>query len=134
MFTLFLVKGVLGQKIPSYVPSNGLIGYCPFNGNANDESGNGNNGVVNGAILTSDRNGNLNSAYSFNGINSRISLPQPFLGGTQNNLFSFFARVNFNSTANSPNIWGKTKFWGEINFQVNSDNSIQFWCANHDSK
>lgn len=27
----------------------GLIAYYPFNGNANDESGNGNNGAVNGA-------------------------------------------------------------------------------------
>jgi hypothetical protein len=35
------------SNIPSYVPSNGLVGYWPFNGNANDESGNGNDGVVN---------------------------------------------------------------------------------------
>jgi hypothetical protein len=34
------------QNIPSYVPKNGLIGWWPFNGNANDESGNGNNGIV----------------------------------------------------------------------------------------
>lgn len=31
---------------PKPIPSNGLIGYWPFNGNANDESGNGNNGVI----------------------------------------------------------------------------------------
>lgn len=37
----------------------------PFNGNANDISGNGNNGVIVGATLTSDRFGNPNSAYSF---------------------------------------------------------------------
>jgi len=55
------------QTIPSYVPTNGLVGWWPFNGNANDESGNGNNGTVNGATLTSDRNGNVNSAYDFNG-------------------------------------------------------------------
>ncbi|MFY7943724.1 MAG: LamG-like jellyroll fold domain-containing protein, partial [Crocinitomicaceae bacterium] len=39
----------------------------PFNGNANDESGNGNNGTVNGATLTTDRFGNANKAYSFDG-------------------------------------------------------------------
>lgn len=55
------------QNLPAYVPVNGLAGWWPFNGNANDESGNGNNGVVNGATLTSDRNGALNSAYSFDG-------------------------------------------------------------------
>ena len=54
-------------QVPSYVPTNGLVGYWPFNGNANDESGNGNNGTVNGATLTSDRHGNENSSYSFGG-------------------------------------------------------------------
>ena len=53
------------QNVPSYVPSNGLVGWWPFNGNANDESGNGNNGTVNGATLTTDRFGNATMAYSF---------------------------------------------------------------------
>ena len=52
--------------LPTYVPANGLVGWWPFNGNANDESGNGNNGSVNGALITDDRNGNQNSAYNFN--------------------------------------------------------------------
>jgi len=55
-------------NIPSYVPTNGLVGWWPFNGNANDESGNGNHGTVNGATLTSDRNGVLNKSFEFNGI------------------------------------------------------------------
>jgi hypothetical protein len=59
-------------QVPSYVPTNGLQGWWPFNGNANDASGNANNGTVNGATLTSDRFGNLNSAYSFNGTNNDI--------------------------------------------------------------
>jgi len=53
----------------------GLVAYYPFNGNANDESGNGNHGVVYGATLTEDRFGNLNSAYLFNGVTHYISLP-----------------------------------------------------------
>jgi uncharacterized protein (TIGR02145 family) len=53
--------------------TNGLVAYYPFNGNANDASGNGNNGTVNGAILSSDRFGNLNSAYSFNGTTNLIN-------------------------------------------------------------
>ncbi len=55
--------------------TSGLVAYYPFNGNANDESGNGNNGTVNGATLVSDRYGNLNSAYQFDGISSYISVP-----------------------------------------------------------
>jgi hypothetical protein len=45
--------------------TNGLAAYYPFCGNANDESGNGLNGTVNRATLTTDRFGNQNSAYSF---------------------------------------------------------------------
>jgi hypothetical protein len=46
----------------------------PFNGSSTDLSGMGNNGVVTNATLTSDRFGNPNSAYQFNGLNSHISL------------------------------------------------------------
>lgn len=53
--------------------SDGLVAYYPFNGDANDESGNGNDGTVNGATLTTDRFGNADSAYSFNGSDDYIS-------------------------------------------------------------
>ena len=36
------------SQVPSYVPTSGLVAYWPFNGNAIDESGNGNNGTVMG--------------------------------------------------------------------------------------
>jgi len=55
--------------------NSGLVAYYPFNGNANDESGNGNNGILFGASLTSDRFGLINKAYSFNGNGQYISLP-----------------------------------------------------------
>jgi len=48
--------------------SEGLVAYYPFNGDANDESGNAHNGVVNGASLVTDRKGNINSAYEFDGL------------------------------------------------------------------
>jgi hypothetical protein len=57
---------------PTYIPQNGLIGWWPFNGNAYDESGHGNNGTVNGAVLSTDRFGNNDSAYEFNGISDFI--------------------------------------------------------------
>jgi hypothetical protein len=49
------------------VPTDGLVAYYPFNGNADDESGNGYDGTVYGATLTSDRFGASGSAYSFDG-------------------------------------------------------------------
>ena len=45
--------------------TNGLVAYYPFNGNANDESGNGNNGQISGPTLAPDRFGYGNSAYDF---------------------------------------------------------------------
>ena len=49
-----------------------LVAYYPFSGNANDESGNSNNGTVYDATLSMDRFGNNNSAYYFNGSSSYI--------------------------------------------------------------
>jgi hypothetical protein len=56
---------------------DGLVAYYPFSGNANDSSGNGNNGTVNGATIVPDKFGNANSAYSFNGANSYIYIGKP---------------------------------------------------------
>lgn len=54
---------------PTTIPTNGLIAYYPFNGNANDESGNKYNGVINqGVTLTTDRKSNKEQAYSFGGV------------------------------------------------------------------
>jgi hypothetical protein len=74
LLLLGLFSGFLTAQIPNYVPSNGLVGWWPFNGNANDESGNGNNGTVNGATLTTDRFGVANKAYSFDGVNDFIEV------------------------------------------------------------
>ncbi|SVE26743.1 uncharacterized protein METZ01_LOCUS479597, partial [marine metagenome] len=52
--------------------TGGLVAYYPFNGNANDESGNGHDGTVHGATLTTDRYGSSSKAYAFNGINQSI--------------------------------------------------------------
>jgi hypothetical protein len=53
-----------------------LIAHYPFDGNASDASGNANNGsLVGGIVSTTDRFGNPNSAYEFNGLNSYVSVP-----------------------------------------------------------
>ncbi|RLD25634.1 MAG: hypothetical protein DRI54_04505 [Bacteroidetes bacterium] len=69
-FFLLTIGGINAQDI-----SSGLIAYYPFNGDATDESGNGNDGQVINAMLTEDLNGNQNSAYLFNGIDTYISIP-----------------------------------------------------------
>ena len=45
-----------------------------IDGNADDQSGNGNDGTVNGATLAPDRNGDTESAYSFDGTDDRIEI------------------------------------------------------------
>ena len=72
---LFLTSKATLAQVPSYVPSNGLVAWWPFNGNANDESGNGNHGTVNGATLTNDRYGSVGKAYNFNGYDNYIRVP-----------------------------------------------------------
>lgn len=56
--------------------TQGLVAYYPFNGNANDVSGNGNHGVLkNGTALTADRFGSPNAAFFFDGIDDFIQVP-----------------------------------------------------------
>ena len=74
---LFISQHIVAQ-VPSYVPTDGLVAYYPFNGNANDETGNGNNGTVDGAKLITDRFENSNSAYEFDGINNSITVSNQF--------------------------------------------------------
>ncbi len=76
---------VFRAEIQACVSNNGLIAYYPFNGNANDESGNLNHGIVNGASLGTDRFGNTNKAYRFTDGNfirvpnsGSLSLPNAF--------------------------------------------------------
>jgi len=54
--------------------NDGLVAHYPFDGNANDASGNGNDGTVKGATLTDDRFGNTDSAYKFDGQDDYIDL------------------------------------------------------------
>jgi hypothetical protein len=72
--------------------NSGLFAYYPFNGNARDESGNGHDGIVQGATLTEDRLGNANSAYRFNGVNNYIRVPDFNLD--YDNDFTFSLWVN----------------------------------------
>jgi gliding motility-associated-like protein len=71
-FLYVIIIFILTPFLKAQVPTIGLAAYYPFNGNANDESGHGNNGIVNGPLLTSDRFGFANSAYQFDGIDDEI--------------------------------------------------------------
>jgi hypothetical protein len=108
-------------QIPNYVPANGLVGWWPFNGNANDESGNGNNGTVNGATLTNDRFGNVNASYSFNGSNVLIPLTQQIVSMSERTVSLWFYSAQAQSGGR---LFEATNyFWG-----IGCSNSTMFDC------
>ena len=107
IFGLIMTTQMIFSQVPSYVPTNGLVGYWPFNGNANDVSGNGFNGTVNGALLTTDRFGSSNSAYNFNGINNYIScLPIPISGSSPRSVNFWYKETGTVTTGNTAFSWG----------------------------
>ena len=55
--------------------TTGLVAYYPFDGNANDASGNGNDGSAHGTTLAMDRFGQANSAFSFDGVANYVAIP-----------------------------------------------------------
>ena len=72
---LFVIPFGISQDLPSYVPTNGLVAYYPFNGNANDVSGNGYHGDLGAATQTNDRY-NDGNAYYLDRNQSPITLPK----------------------------------------------------------
>jgi Concanavalin A-like lectin/glucanases superfamily/Putative metal-binding motif/CARDB len=73
LLIIFCCVFSFAQFVPPYIPPNGLVAWYPFNGNANDATGNANNiGTVLGATLTADRYSNLNSAFRFDGVDDYI--------------------------------------------------------------
>lgn len=71
----FFLSVAFSQPALALSTSDGLVGYFPFSGNAEDKSGNSNHGEVNGATPTEDRFGNAGSAYSFDGVDDHIKIP-----------------------------------------------------------
>ena len=77
---IFGLTTISMAQVPAYVPTNGLVGWWPFTGNANDLSGNGNNCTIyNSPTLCPDRNLVSNSAYFLNGTNNWINTNSAFL-------------------------------------------------------
>ena len=118
ILAILFTMNTMAQNIPSYVPKDGLVGYWPFNGNANDESGNGNHGTVNGATLTADRNGVANSAYSFDGVSNYITAE---------------SNDKFSSPNLSINLWVNKLSERDIQFLVNGNTNNTIWSIHNGS-
>jgi len=93
---LFITPIVKAQDLPSYIPTDGLVAYYPFNGNANDESGNDHHGVVNEATLSDGLRGE-NTAYNFGSDSAYISVPSSSQLSLSNVDFTICALVKLDS-------------------------------------
>ena len=105
------------------------IAYYPFNGNANDESGNGSDGIVINATPTIDRFERENNAFRFYGISAYIKIPHTNI-----------LNLDANENSFSISIWLKSNYpqgnrlfekWNghlsepyPISFQITSENLI----------
>ena len=129
LFVIVII--VISNSLLSQTPTNGLVGYWTFSGNANDSSGNNLNGTVNGAVLTEDRFGNSSSAFNFDGIDDYILVNDDDLLSFPNNEFTFSFWVNptltqlpaspaFEEDFESINYWG-----GDLSFTVQNDKWVR---------
>ncbi|WP_462352398.1 leucine-rich repeat protein [Capnocytophaga leadbetteri] len=113
--------------------NEGLIAYYPFNGNANDYSGNGNNGTVYGAQLTSDKNGKHNAAYTFDGVNDFIKVPTSSSLENFDKEITISAWININKWFNSGSVGyfpileksDESSIGGLMNLHINTSTGIQ---------
>jgi len=100
-----LYNSVFAQTIPAYVSTDSLLGWWPFSGNADNALGTGLNGRITGATLTTDRFGNANSAYKFNGSTDRITVDSYFFNVGWHNftVSSWFFADSLNNSNNTNN-------------------------------
>ncbi|HXB12818.1 MAG TPA: hypothetical protein VNZ45_12580, partial [Bacteroidia bacterium] len=94
LFAALISSATLFAQLHSL--DSGLVACYPFDGNANDMSGNGHNGTLVGATACPDRWGHANSALLFN-----------------NSPSTYVAIPNFNTILTSNNI--SVSFWAEAN-------------------
>ena len=116
----------VGTKLDDY-----LVAYYPFTGNANDESGNENHGVNNGATLITDRKGNLEQAYSFDGINDFIEVDNGISMPSNSVSLSAWIKADryapYNTIAG--NIWDNGSSESGYGLSLMSGNIVTFACA-----
>ncbi|MEP7265798.1 MAG: LamG-like jellyroll fold domain-containing protein [Bacteroidota bacterium] len=89
------------------VSTDSLLLDMSFDGNANDFSGNNNNGILHNCTLDTNRFGQPNKCYRFNGVDSYIEIPaSPSMNRIQSsNVISISAWVNIFQWWNNVNVF-----------------------------
>jgi hypothetical protein len=124
-----VINGVVDEG--DTIPTNGLLGYWPFTGNANDSSGHGYIGTVANSFLVPDRFGNSNRAYKSNG--GRITVENFIFDGTTGSMTlsawimpdsAWGSNSNFTESVLAHN-WGSFSFF--IEQQDTGRGSLHTW-------
>lgn len=138
----------VSQADLSNIPTDGLVAYYPFNGNANDLSGNGNHGVpTENVVLTTGVDGDENGAYLFGGyykpghIYIRNSESLQFVDGATFSAFvkptSWYAMDGWisRSYGGTQCFISKNHDSGSISFVLSgSDEQLNVWVASSSEK
>ena len=91
---------LIGGCNTNTIPTNGLVAYFSFDGNANDTGGN--TGTVSGATLTTDRKGVANKAYSFDGNDKITATDNNLPTGNTPRTFSIWVYSNSQQSNTTP--------------------------------
>lgn len=105
--------------------SNGMVGWWRFNGNANDSSPSGNNGVVTNTTLTTGYNDTASSSYLFNGTNAYVTANTPVI-----ERISFTLTIWFKTSLTADRKLVSTTGGGAHIIQVMSPNGVLRTCVN----
>ena len=108
--------------------ASGLVAYYPFSGNAQDESGNGNDGsAFGGAALAMDRLGNADSAYELDGTSGYIQVPDsPDFNFNQPLTLTAWIYLNDTASAGIVGQWGPGGLGGDAFVLSVRDGKLRF--------
>ena len=120
-------------QVPNYVPTDGLISWYPFNGNAHDESGSDLHALPLAVDLIEDRFGIPGSAYHFSGEDSSF-LVLPDMPSPQEFSLSVWCKKEVDSNLDSwiygdwqgsaPVFGTGVQYQGGIGLVIRTDNLI----------
>lgn len=125
LFTALTLVGALMMTDNVWATINdGLVLYLPLNGNTEDASGLANHGSAVGAVSTTDRAGNADSAYYFNG-SAYIIVPHN--DSLNLNQHTITAWINTNGASDAQNIIGKVTplVHESLNFSLSNANKLR---------
>ena len=106
--------------------SRGLVAFYRFNGNANDNTSNANNGTVSGAILTKGKDNVSNTAYKFDGVDDYIEFPTGILSGSGDFSISLWINTTASSQSRILQQRDANGYNGEYMLDLKSDGKLIF--------